>query len=254
MDLIRNPIVFLHIPKTAGQTVHNALARAVGASRVSPVRVHTQAAGGAGQFPAGHALYSGHLDWDGIDSLPIGRFTFTVLRAPKERIASFYFYLRREAERLSPEELAAPENIGRRRALHWSAEDYFLGGDEAWQGFLRDHYDNFYCSYFGTGRYRGAAEFRTLSDTEALSRAAQGLARIDGVFRTDALDRLERVLDERYGFRLQLADRFDNAGDARTEPRWPRLLDRLGSDKARRTIEAFAERDAVLFDRQQALA
>jgi len=102
------PIVFLHIPKTAGQSVHNALAEHVGAEHVSPVRVHTQSTGDHGQFPAGYSLYSGHLDWVELEKVPEPRFVFSILRDPKERIASFYFYLRKEAQRLSREDLDLP--------------------------------------------------------------------------------------------------------------------------------------------------
>ncbi len=254
MDLIRHPIVFLHLPKTAGQTVHNALARAVGQPQVSPIRVHTKVQPGESQFPPGHALYSGHLDWDGIGTLPAGRFTFTILRDPQERIASFYFYLRREAARLTPAALLAPENIGRRRALEWSADDYFFGGDAEWQSFIRDHYDNFYCSYFATRRFRGASSFRALPQVEALARARHGLAELDGLFNTADLLPLEAALADRYGFALNLTGHFDNAGDAPSDPRWPRLLDAFGTDSARHLIEDFATRDAALVARRPAWA
>ena len=101
MDLIRHPIVFLHLPRTGGGAVHAALARVVGTPRVSPVRSADQAAPGAAQFPPGHALYSGPLDWDGIEALPRGRFTFTVLRDPQERIASLYLHFRALADALT---------------------------------------------------------------------------------------------------------------------------------------------------------
>ena len=101
MDLIRHPIVFLHLPRTGGGAAHAALARVVGAPRVSPVRSAGQAAPGAAQFPPGYALYSGPLDWNGIETLPRGRFTFTVLRDPQERIASLYFHFRALAEAVS---------------------------------------------------------------------------------------------------------------------------------------------------------
>lgn len=253
MDLIRHPIVFLHLPKCAGQTIHNALAAAVGAARVSPVRVHTQAGPGAAQFPPGFALYSGHLDWDRIDTLPEGRFTFTVLRDPQERIASFYFYLRREAQRLTEAQLGLPESAGRHHALHWSADDYFFGGDAQWQDFVRDHYDNFYCQYFALRRFRGGRAIRALPRDEAVSCARHGLAELDGVFRTDDLRPLESSLMERYGVRLHLTDRFDNAGDGRGEPRWPMLLDAFESDTSRARIEAFAESDAELLGRRARL-
>ncbi len=252
MDLIRHPIVFLHLPKTAGQTVHNALSRAVGAPHVSPLRVHTQAGPGATQFPPGYSLYSGHLDWDGLATLPEGRFVFTILRDPRERIASFYLYLRREAARLTPEALASPENFGKRRALEWSADDYFFGGDADWQAFLLDHYDNFYCSYFGTRRFRGAASFRARPQAEAVTRARRGLAGLDGVFQTADLRPLASVMAERYGFNLDLAGRFDNAGTAPDAPRWPRLLERFETDAARDRIEGFATRDLALLARHAA--
>jgi hypothetical protein len=250
MDLIRHPIVFLHLPKTAGQTVHNALAAAVGAARVSPIRVHTQTGRGETQFPPGYALYSGHLDWDGIGAVAEGRFTFTVLRDPQERIASFYFFLRREAQRLTEAQLLLPEHAGRHHALHWSADDYFFGGDDAWQDFVRDHYDNFYCSYFALRRFRGGRAIRALPRHEAVARARHGLAALDGVFRTDDLHALEATLAERYGFHLSLTDRFENAGEARGKPRWPALLDAFERDESRIRIEAFAERDAELLARR----
>jgi hypothetical protein len=252
MDLIRHPIVFLHLPKTAGQTIHNALAAAVGAARVSPIRLHTEAGPGATQFPPGYALYSGHLDWDRIGTLPEGRFTFTVLRDPQERIASFYFYLRREAQKLTEAQLLLPENLGRDRALHWSADDYFFGGDAQWQDFVRDHYDNFYCQYFALRRFRGGRVIRALPRDEAVTQARHGLALLDGVFRTNDLRPLETSLAERYGLHLHLSDRFDNAGDARGEPRWPLLLDALEGDASRARIEAFAARDADLLSRRMA--
>jgi hypothetical protein len=112
-DPVKANIVFLHIPKTAGQTIHTALCNAVGPEAVSPIRVHTQVADGPSQFPPGYRLYSGHLDWEAIERVPKPRFVFTVLRDPLERLASFYFYIRRQAERISLDELAKPNRIGR---------------------------------------------------------------------------------------------------------------------------------------------
>jgi hypothetical protein len=248
--MIRHPIVFLHLPKTAGQTIHNALCRALAGAPVSPVRVHAQAPSGAAQFPPGHALYSGHLDWDGLGAVPKGRFAFTVLREPHERIASFYLFLRRDAAALDPAALAAPENIGRRRAMEWTADEYFFGGNAEWQGFVRDHFDNFYCGYFGSRRFRGGAAIRALPMAEAVMRARHGLAELDGVFDCANLGPLEEAVHDRYGLGLRLRDRFDNAGDRpRREPRWPHLLAAFETDAARRRIEGFAERDQALTQR-----
>jgi hypothetical protein len=250
MDLIRHPIVFLHLPRTGGGAVHAALARVVGAPRVSPVRRADQAPPGAAQFPPGHALYSGPLDWDGIETLPRGRFTFTVLRDPQERIASLYFHFRTLAEALSEDDLALPENLHLFRARHWTADDCFFGGDDAWQAQIRDICDNVYCSYFGARRIGGTAAFRALPRAEALATARRGLADLDGVIHCSDLRPLEAALLDRYGVILRLAAPSDATSE---HLRWPRLLETFGTDAARLRIESFAERDQDLLARRPAL-
>lgn len=250
MDLIRHPIVFLHLPRTGGGAVHAALARVVGAPRVSPVRSAGQAAPGAAQFPPGHALYSGPLDWDGIEALPRGRFTFTVLRDPQERIASLYFHFRGLAEALSDEDLALPQNLHLARARHWTADDCFFSGDDDWQARIRDLCDNVYCSYFGARRIGGTSAFRALPRAEALATARRGLADLDGVIQCSDLRPLEAALQERYGLTLRLAAPSEATSEHR---RWPRLLEAFATDAARRRIESFAERDADLLARRPAL-
>ena len=242
-------LVFLHIPKTAGQSVHSELARIVGAAGVSPVRVHTQAAADA-QFPAGYRLYSGHLDWAGLDAVAPPRFVFTVLRDPRERIASFYFFLLKQARELDAEALSRPENTGKRRLLERSADDYFFGGDAGWQTFIRDHYDNFYCSYFATRRMRGWQEAGKLDEQALIDRALHGARAIDAIYSTAALPALERDIAARTGQAVQIAERRVNAGPGpRGAHRWPELLARFESDKSRHRIEDFARQDDRLVAR-----
>ena len=250
MDLIRHPIVFLHLPRTGGGAVHAALARVVGAPRVSPVRSADQAAPGAAQFPPGHALSSGPLDWDGIEALPRGRFTFTVLRDPQERIASLYFHFRALAEALTEDELARPENLHLFRARHWTADDCFFGGDADWQARIRDLCDNVYCSYFGARRIGGTAAFRALPRAAALATARRGLADLDGVIHCNDLRPLEAALRDRYGVTLRLAVPSETTSE---HLRWPRLLEAFDTDSARQRIESFAERDQELLARHPAL-
>ena len=247
MELPTYPIVFLHIPKTAGQAIHNSLVQLVGGTKhVSPVRVHTQSADGS-QMPPGYRLYSGHLDWVGLDDLFAKRFAFTVLRDPAERIASFYFYLRKEAEALSPEQLQLPENIGKRRILETSADDYFFGGDSDWQRFVLDHYDNFYCSYFATRKMRGRAEVATLSPAEAFVRARAGLDLLDGVYLTTKLEDLERDIQQRFGSHINVVGRYYNKGPHQEEQaRWPKLIERMESDASCRRLEQFLDKDTRL--------
>ena len=247
MDLSHAPLVFLHIPKTAGQTVHNSLSRLVKARRVSPIRVHSQTPDPQDQYPPGYSLYSGHLDWTAIDHLPRARFLFTVLRDPGERIASFYYYLQREGAGLDPAALNQPHNIGLKRALEWSADDYFFGGDAAWQTFVRSHYDNFYCTFFATRRMLGWGETLAFTQDQLLAQARAGLACMDRVYSTNDLAQMEQDFQRRFGIRLAVAGRYDNtSGEPATQRRWPRLLASFASDSAADQMQDFAAMDHSL--------
>lgn len=245
MDLNHAPIVFLHIPKTAGQTVHNSLSRVVKARRVSPIRVHSQTTTAQDQYPPGYSLYSGHLDWTAIDHLPPARFVFTVLRDPGERIASFYYFLQREAAGLDQQTRNLPHNLGLKRALEWAPDDYFFGGDEAWQIFVRSHYDNFYCTYFATRRMLGWGATLPLTQTQLLTQARAGLAALDRVYSTNDMAQLEQDFLHRFDMRLSVTGRYDNtSGEAATSLRWPRLLASFATD-----IGANQMHDLVTMDR-----
>lgn len=242
------PIVFLHIPKTAGQTIHNALVKLVGGQEhCSPVRVHTQARA-EDQMPPGYRLYSGHIDWISADTLPKESFIFSVLRDPRERIASFYLYLLKEAQALSDTELNRPERAGMRRILQVSADDYFFGGDANWQRFIRDHYDNVYCSYFATRRMRASHLTDRLCPAEEMNRARIGLGGLGGLYTVDRLDLLERDLTSRYGYDVRLTGQYHNTGTVRLDQaRWPILMSRLESDTTRHRLETFVQRDEILW-------
>lgn len=241
--------VFLHIPKTAGQTVHAELQRLIGPEQTSPVRVHTQAAPDA-QFPPGYRLYSGHLDWTGLARLPTDRFVFTVLRDPFERIASFYFYLLEKARKLDDATLAAPENTGMRMIKTCSTDDYFFGGTGQWQRFIQDHYNNFYCTYFATRKMRGWADISALPKTDLMSQATMGARDIDAIYTLDSLPRLEDDLHSLSGVKVHLAGNRTNPGPqpANTK-RWPHLLARLEHDSSAALLEQFTLLDIELMTR-----
>jgi len=242
-------LVFLHIPKTAGQAVHGAIARVIGEQAISPVRVHSQAGPGVAQMPPGFRLYSGHLDWEALDTLPRPRFVFTVLRDPLERIASFYFFLRHQARGLSAEDLAQPARTGMRMVSTLSADEYFCGGDRAWQTFIRDHDDTVYCTYFATRRIRGWRQVAELDAPALIDRALAGAAAIDAIYSVEGLDRLEDDLERWLGTRPQIVGRVVNAGPRAETGRWPDLRALLQSEESVARLESFAERDRELMRR-----
>lgn len=241
-------VVFLHIPKTAGQSIHSELAQFYPVERVSPIRVHTQVKAGETQYPAGYGLYSGHLDWTELGAVPTPRFVFTVLRDPLERIASFYSYLCAQAANLTPEDLAKPQHTGMRVISSRSAEDYFFGGDEKWQRFIRDHYDNVQTTYLATLLMRGWHRIKDLPTDELLDRAAQNARVLDAIYSTKTLDRLETDLEQIFAKRPNITTKRVNVGPKTSGKRWPELADRLGPNAAAR-LTAYAETDLRLFDR-----
>ncbi len=245
-------IVFLHIPKTAGQTVHSELSRVIGAGLTSPVRVHTQAAQNR-QFPDGYRLYSGHLDWSHLDQVKGDRFVFTVLRDPLERIASFYFYLHQKSLDLDAASLNDPANTGLLKVRTHSVDDYFFGGDSAWQRFILDHYDNFYCAYLATQKIRGAADLTHFSSAQVIDAALKGAGQLDRIYRLENLAALEQDISQLTSSNIFIAEKRINAGPkTQNTKRWPQLMSQIESDASRQRLADFAVKDSALIERLQA--
>jgi hypothetical protein len=241
------PIVFLHVPKTAGQTIHTQLKTLVGGiDAVSPIRVHTQGTP-AEQMTPGYRLYSGHLDWTHIGQLPADRFVFTVLRDPRERIGSFYEFVRSQAQNLAAEEREQPRHLGKKRALELSADAYFFGGDAQWQAFIHDHYWNFYAIYFASRMMRGHRKVAGLAPEALIDLASKNLESLQGVYSTESLDALERDLAMEFGFVVRLTKTFVNVGDrASRDARWDKLLSRFERSESIARLEDFVALDEKL--------
>lgn len=245
----RRPVVFLHIPKTAGQSVTHQITEKLPSNWVSPLRDISLAKDGETHLPPGYRYYAGHIDWVDLDKLN-KPFSFTILRDPRERIGSFYAFLLREAQQRTPEDLALPGNTGQRIMLERSVDDYFFSGDGRWKRFIRNHYDNFYCSYLATGRIRGWRHLKGKSDAEKIDAALAGAARVSRIYTIDALAPLEDDLFDVLGVPVSVASHFRNVGETdREASRWDQLCARFESDANARKLERFVARDYDLLDR-----
>jgi hypothetical protein len=243
-------IIFLHIPKTAGQTVHGELVRAVGEEAVSPIRQHNQNGPKTVQDPPGYRLYSGHLDWKALDTVPGPRFVFTVLRDPLERIASFYLFMRRQAESIPKEELTTKRNQGLRMVLENSPDDYFFSGTPLWLEFIRDHYHSTYCSYLVTRHMRGYRLLTDLDKQNLVERALASARDLDGIYSVDDLGALERDLRDRLGITARLTGHYVNrAPEAGNRSRWDQLCAMIEKDETRDKLREFARADQMLLYR-----
>ncbi|MDB9716279.1 sulfotransferase family protein, partial [Amylibacter sp.] len=223
-DLSKKIIVFLHIPKTAGQTIHSELSRELGEQNISPVRVHTQVDTCCDQFPLGYHAYSGHLDWDCLNVIPKEKFVFTVFRDPLERLASFYLYLKHKSMQMDKKSLNLPNNTGLRMISELSADQYFFKEEPSWQRFIQDHYFNPYCSYLVTKKIRGNQLIKGMHDVDLIDAAMQNTALISQIYSTDTLSKLEYDIKNYCGLNLQLVGKRVNKGPKNnTKNRWSQL-------------------------------
>lgn len=89
------PLVFLHLPKTAGTTLKDVIESVYGADRVAFLKVGRgeldEFAGRPEAERRGFDVVAGHLRWDETGVLPGAR-VVTMLREPVDRLVSFYHY------------------------------------------------------------------------------------------------------------------------------------------------------------------
>lgn len=188
-------IAFLHIPKTAGQSIHHSLVELFPPNAVCPARTNEALYKLSVKQLSNYSLFSGHLDWSMLKLS--GRFdlVFTVLRDPVDRILSFYFYLRKEAIRLS--EAGQSIGEGMQAALNLSPKEYFTGASPKLRRFLDNHYNNFYAYYFASGSYAGYSLLSTKfqpGSSKLFDYALMGMNSLDKVYTISTLSLLERDL------------------------------------------------------------
>ncbi|MEP5153114.1 sulfotransferase [Planktotalea sp.] len=242
------PVVFLHIPKTAGQTITKQVRLAVGARNVSPIMTHSQAPVEE-QFPKGFLYYGGHLDWVAMEESVDDCFSFTVLRDPYERIASLYFFLKRQAMALSAIDLERPEHAGKKFLLEVSADDYFFSDRADMQLFVANGYYNKYCYYFASRRMQGWTDLKNLDEADVLQHARKGIRDISRVYGMSQLDLLERDLSSVMHLSLSLKGPAKNVGPkAERGSRWGDLSALFERDSNIQKMSKFTAYDEKLLE------
>jgi hypothetical protein len=247
-------IVFLHIPKTAGQSVHAALANTFGEAAVCPARVNEQLRLMSISELNRYQVFSGHFDWSLLDCLKGPRYVFTILREPMERVLSFYFFLRKQGEQMSAEQRAKPSNSGVRAAYEMSPLEYFTGGPPHLRNFLDDHYDNFYTHYFAGRHYRARAELAgpmqrgEVTRQQLLTLAKDNMAQLDAVFSVNDITRVFETIQGLGGRAIKGEGYRTNVNQEVAPSRRLARLQALGADeKTLKRLDAYCELDRELW-------
>jgi len=101
-------IVFLHIPKTAGSSVHSVLSQHFDKDETCPERFDGIAALSIEQLSQ-FKFFSGHYSRGSVERIPGKPKVFTFLRSPEKRILSLYYFWRsHRAEVVEAGNLAGP--------------------------------------------------------------------------------------------------------------------------------------------------
>jgi hypothetical protein len=255
-------IVFLHIPKTAGQSVHAALVNAFGEEATCPARVNTQLSAYSISALNRYQVFSGHFDWSMLDCIKGPKYVFTVLREPMDRILSFYFFLRDEAARLSPAEMATTQRQNMKAAATLSPIEYFTGGTPHLRRFIDDHYDNFYAYYFAGRNFRSRGELAAkisrgeMTLDEVMANALDNLAQLDGVFTVERIDKVFAMIRS-MGGRSPSGDeqfRVNVNSNLSTHERRDKLIELGADEKTLARIESFCTLDDQIWRRYASAA
>jgi len=242
-------IIFLHIPKTAGQSVHHFFQTSFQKDEICPARVNGQLKGLKCDELNRYSIFSGHLDWKYLECLDEPKFTFTILRDPKDRILSFYFYLREQAKKLSEMDLNSPENQGMKAALTLSPDEYFWDSTGAIRNFIDDHYDNFYTYYFAGKTYDSRQALASKSKEEVYDMALNNIKKLDKVYSIENWENLYYHIQEYYpDIKVPENKIHVNKGNGLNSSNRYDELKKLGaSKKTFSVIDEFIEYDNILY-------
>lgn len=179
-------LVFLHLPRTGGTALHEALSARHAPGEICPARMNRLEEVPAAEL-ARHRLFSGHYRFEHLALVPRPHLAVTLLREPRARVVSLHRHWRRHWPAL------ARDNAGLRLAQAHGLRDFLRLADME----VAEAFDNAMarqlagdCRARAPGHYTGWAWHDTapVEDDAIVEAACRNLARLDLVgFAPDAL-------------------------------------------------------------------
>lgn len=191
-------LAFLHLPRTGGTALHEALSARHAPEEICPSRMNRLDEMPRGEI-ARYRLFSGHHRFEHLALMPAPRLAVTVLREPRARVVSLWRHWRRHWPQV------AEGNAGLRLAQGLGLRD-FLRSDHLE---VAEAFDNAMarqlagdCRARAPGLYTRWAWTDTapLAEEAIVAAACRNLARLDLVGFTPALDALHAALCARMGW------------------------------------------------------
>jgi hypothetical protein len=240
-------LIFLHLPKTGGTSLHHQLGQAFGHQLICPERFSRLEILSDEEL-ATYRFFSGHYHFDQIRLVPGARYVLTVLRDPIERVLSNYYFWRRHR----PAIIEAFDLDGPRIARNGTLLTFL----ESEHPVVRESSDNQVARYLaGNVEVDSEGRFHLIEDgssrpitrSEVLERALSNLSSIDtvgfvndleGVYATVASDWgwLPIVPLPRLNTRTTVDDNLEEVLEEETTPAIASVLHR------------FTELDRIVYD------
>src|SRR6266849_2336578 len=184
-----NRIIFLHIPKTGGTSVKQMLFSNFDKQAVLPAELLSDQATYSIDTLNQYSIFHGHLDWACLDCLTGNKFTFTMLRSPRDRIISNYFYWKERADESSRDDLIR-DNLPHIADLkdYDSLTQYFFSDKESTRTAINITFNNMYAYYFAIRRNGWPYVNPTMMPDQVVSNAISNINKLSFVGITEYMD------------------------------------------------------------------
>lgn len=184
-------VALIHFPKTGGTTLHDFIVTAFDKEKICPERLN-EFDRFSDEDLQQYDYFSAHMDFRNLRRVARPAYTITVLREPKARLISLYYFWRAQSDAL----IEKHNLVGPRLAKRLSMLEFLN-----WQGDgIPSNINNFYTRYLIGMNTTGPNGLLALGDKEALRVATRNLLTIDEI---GFLDQMPELM-ARVGARLRL--------------------------------------------------
>ncbi|NDW01337.1 sulfotransferase family 2 domain-containing protein [Salipiger sp. PrR002] len=186
-------VALVHFPKTGGTSLHDFLVDKFPPKAVCPERIRSFERFTREELQQ-FDYFSAHMDFARLSLLPGPLYTITVLREPKARILSLYYFWRAHSWRI----IEARNLTGPRRAKELGLLEFLKHRSDG----IPSDVDNYYARSLLGRHWSGPRGEIVVSDEDALRLAMRNLLTIDTIGFTEDMAGLFQQVTRRLGVEM----------------------------------------------------